>query len=431
MAYQLFLSKEPYISNDFFAVHCSPSLQNFSQDAMANILKKRNDILKYFGLTTFRKVQINLYDKYEDFITFTRQYYEPISYEFVNFVDGMLNFCVESSDLTDEVLYKIYMKPIIREFVHLIYKEEIQEKGSDKRVLWLDEGLAQYLSGENARLEDESAFKAWFLLNIVRRDKIIPDISFLKEQGDETGQFCDQVTNKYDGYDLSYTIIRFLTEVIPLEKLQVIIRKKALIDELGETVLSDMINYYNNKFAVKSNFEDLQTSEELFDYMNKNILYGWRDFDGLIHYDTMTSYRTVYRTSSVEDTIKNGFGSCIEQTQMEKAFFDKLGIQSKMFALRNYALEPQTTNEVRMHCFLLFESAGKWYHFEHANSSMPGIHQYDSLDAALKKIVSYYKERDNGQSRRLDEFDNIPAGLSFRQVNEYLDTMIKSADYCK
>lgn len=426
MDYNLFLPNAPVIDKDAFSIHTTTKLVNFSSDVLKGISEKRQEILSFFGIDDFRKVQINLYDDKDDFVKFTKQFFEPQSYAIGNFAMGMANFYVSEDDLSDDKKYQYRIRSIIHEFVHLVYKEQVQEKGENNRIVWLDEGLATFLSGQKSSLENIDDLKNWFLRNIVRRDKIIPSIEFLKEHGDKYGKFCDKETQKYNGYDLSYLIVRYLAETLPKEQLQTIIRRKDLIEELGTSVLTNAVKHYSEIFSVKTTFDEISNATELLDYMNQNILYGWLDEDGIQHIDNMKDFRKLYRTSSVEDTINLKLGTCIEQTRLEKEFFQKLDIPCKMFALRSYGLEEQTDDEVKMHCFLLFEYNGKCYHFEHSNPLIPGIHEYENEEMALDNIMQYYQNRDKGKSRRLDEFYDVPKGLSFKEFNEYLNQYDKT-----
>lgn len=419
MKYELFLPSKPHMENESFVLYASDTLKDFGEDAMKYILHHRDSILDFFGLENFRRVQINLYDDKELYKNFTKQYFDPTSYSTGNFAGGMINLFISEEKLLDKPLYELQKKNIVHEFVHVIYKEIIREK--DSGVVWLEEGIAQTLSREKESLLDDQKLKDWFLRNIVRRDKIIPNIRFLKTHGSRYGTFCDIETNRYNGYALSYLMVRFLMDTFSKEKLQQIIRNKLLVEELEKTILPETISYYTDKFNVKTNFNDIENEIELLDYMNKNILYGWKDETGEIYLDTMKDFKTLYRTSSVQETIKNRVGTCIEQTRMEKAFFDRMGIPCKMFCLRSYGIEEQKSENVRMHCFILFEKNGKVYHFEHSNPLIPGIYAYDKEEEALENITAYYQNRDNGKTRKLSEFHEVPEGLSFQEFNEYLD----------
>lgn len=56
---------------------------------------------------------------------------------------------------------------------------------------------------------------------------------------------------------------------------------------------------------------ELKSPEDIFEYMNSNIDYGWIDINGEKHIGNMKNFRKTYRTSSIKETIENGIGTCI------------------------------------------------------------------------------------------------------------------------
>ena len=84
------------------------------------------------------------------------------------------------------------MASIVHEFVHLVYNEE-----GFNHCVWLEEGLAQYLSSQKSLLEiDKNRYIKWLKQNVL--DKELPSIEFLKKHGSNYGEFCDCKTNKYN-----------------------------------------------------------------------------------------------------------------------------------------------------------------------------------------------------------------------------------------
>jgi len=249
MNYKLFLPETPIIDNDDFVVYANPINISFSKDMMDYLLMKKQEILNFFGIDSFRKVQINIYDTKQGYMDFSSQFFTPSKYSKGNFANGMLNLFVSERALEDENKYRYRMNTAAHEFVHIVYKEEVQEKGENKRVVWLDEGLAEYLSGSYAN-STENVFKNFLLKQIIGPDKIIPNIEFLKEHGSEYGKFCDKETDKYNGYHLSYLMIRYLVETMEKDDFQKMIRNKNLIEKIGENVLNDAVTCYSTQLEV-------------------------------------------------------------------------------------------------------------------------------------------------------------------------------------
>ena len=188
------------------------------------------------------------------------------------------------------------------------------------------------------------------------------------------------------------------------------------IDELKEDVISA-----SKIVALKDelNFYEIKTPEELMIFMNINIEYGWIDKLGEKHLNNLKLFRENYRISSIDEMINTGLGTCIEQAKMIKDFFDRIGIENKLYCHRSYETEDNFDKEVRMHCFVLFNYNGSWYHFEHSNRPKRGIHKYQSVESAIEEIISGFEE--HGDIRKLTEIDSIPDGLTFKEFNNFVN----------
>ena len=174
---------------------------------------------------------------------------------------------------------------------------------------------------------------------------------------------------------------------------------------------------------------DIQTPEELLEYMNENIRYGWLDDDNNEHIDTMKQFRKLYRTLSIGEMLVNKLGTCIEQTNLEMMVMDNLNIPYKAYCLRSYEDDPRIV-EPKMHCFLIYFQNGKCYHFEHSNPEERGIHEYNSEEEAMNAILSYYQKRDKGKTRELIEMPQVEPGLTWQGWNEYLSNIRKEDTKC-
>ncbi len=174
------------------------------------------------------------------------------------------------------------------------------------------------------------------------------------------------------------------------------------------------------------NFEDLKNPSQLMDYMNINIEYGWIDKFGEKHLNNFKGCRENYRISSIEEIIRNGLGTCIEQSKLIKFFFDNIGLENKLYCYRRYETQDNFDKKVRMHCFVLYHFQGIWYLFEHSNSNKRGIHEFDSIESAIKSEVDRHDESD---IRELVEIPSIPEGLTFKQFNQYVNTFEPISTY--
>ncbi len=171
--------------------------------------------------------------------------------------------------------------------------------------------------------------------------------------------------------------------------------------------------------------DNIKTPEDILQYLEEHIRYGWLDLNKEKHIMTMKDYRKLYRTVTIEETIKYGLGVCVEQVHLMHYLFDKINIPNKMFCCRIY--EPDEYNnleeEEHMHCFLLYYVNGKVYHMEHPNFNRTGIYEYNSEEEAISSIVNYYIELRGGKESPTKEFFDVPVGLTFQEFNAYINNL--------
>lgn len=408
----------PIIENEHFIIYGNNDLDLIKEEVLNVLTKEKNKLLQFLNIDIFPKVTINLFNDYDAFVDYHKNIgYEITSYSKATFIGNTINKLYDSDDIKNRKYWLI--SGLIHEYFHILYQSIWQD--NYERVVWIDEGLAQYKAGQFSLLQkDYKKFKSWYLYNIIRRDKEIPPIDYLTSHGDKYGMFCDNTTLKYNGYDLSYLLARYLIEQTKLD-ISALLTDKSKIDELSKTIMQDCINFYNSYFKtneIKNNFYDISTPEELFDYMILNLIYGWIDVNNKEHINTLKDFRENYKTSSIDEILSTKLGTCIESAKLIKHFLDLKGIENKMFCYRSYKNEDNFDQEVKMHCFVLYNLNGYWYHFEHSNYDNRGIHKYDSLELALEQITKRHNE--NG-IRELSEIDDIPDGLSFKEFNQFVN----------
>lgn len=168
---------------------------------------------------------------------------------------------------------------------------------------------------------------------------------------------------------------------------------------------------YNQKVNRLRKYQNLKTPRELMEFMDRNIAYGWIDVDGGMHLNNLSNLEENYKTSSIGGILNSGVGTCIEQAQLIKNFFDANGFENKLFCSRTKNEEDKN----RMHCFVLFKNNNIWYHFEHSDHKRKGIHPYTSVDDALNDISEY-------KNSEIIEIPDIPANLTFKEFNKYVNS---------
>ena len=178
---------------------------------------------------------------------------------------------------------------------------------------------------------------------------------------------------------------------------------------------------------------DIKTPDDILEFMKENIKYGWLDINNNEHIGNMKDFRKLYRTASIEETLKHKIGTCIEQVYLIKTLLDKINIKNKMFCTRIYESNDfnDLDKEEHMHCFVLYYLDNKVYHIEHPNFEKIGIYEYDSEEIAINKINEYYVNMSGGIPRPITEFYEVKPNLSFKEFNNYINSLDKENSYVK
>lgn len=180
-----------------------------------------------------------------------------------------------------------------------------------------------------------------------------------------------------------------------------------------------------NTSSILPNISKIRSINDVFSFMENNIRYGWLDINKNIHIGNMKNFRKLYRTMTIDEILRYGIGTCIDQVYLMHYILNNIGIKNKMFATRIY--EPDDfddlTKEEHIHCFILCYVNDKVYHIEHPNWYEKGIYEYKNEDKALKTINEYYVKLSNGISRPITEFYDVKPNMSFKEFNCYINRL--------
>lgn len=404
------IHKNLLIENDDFSIYGNNDLHPIVVDLLFYLTSKKKEFLSFFQLEEVSKIKIVLFENREEYNDYVHHFFTPSDYSKAGILKDAIHCCY--SRIPRRNLLSFFKLTLSHELVHILYSYLYENFA---RPVWLDEGLSQILSLEMEKLaHNDFAFRTFYFDRIVRRDKEIPPIHYLKKHGNGSGLFLDSKTNKYDGYALSYIMVRYLMET--QKDFHSILVSEEKIKEVEKTILEDTIRYFNEKYPVKSHFYDIKTDGELMDYMNKNIVYGWLDSNKNEHIDTLKDFRSLYRTSSIEEILDSKIATCIGQAKLIQYWFSLQGIENKLFCLRN-SLEVEQ-DEIEMHCFVLYHYQNFWYHFEHSAFRKRGIYKFATLEEAIEKTCAKFLE--GYALKELVEIPTIPDGLTFQAFNEYV-----------
>ena len=236
------MSKE-YILN-------SPKSLNYITDNIVLILKNKiAEYKKLFKIEDMEPVHINYFDdidQFRNFIYELRGEKESLpQYAIGTYDKGMINAFIEPNIDVNSNTYKKKLYLASHELFHIFYMKYILKNDYSKRIVWYDEGMAQFLSGEKDELLDLETFKK-YILKVKENTLIVPNLNELKH-GDS---FCN---DNYNGYDLSYLCVRYLSEILTIEEFKCLMSDFNKIKEYGSYIINEMFIYYDNFFKKQNN----------------------------------------------------------------------------------------------------------------------------------------------------------------------------------
>ena len=221
----------------------APQSLKYITDNMHDVLNdKIEQYKKIFKIKQLNPIQINYFDNIEEFRNFIykiRGEKESLpEYATGTYDNGMINAFIKPNIDINSNDYKIKLYLANHELFHILYMQYILKNDYQKRIVWYDEGMAQFLSGEMDELLDIEKFKK-FYLKVKNNTLVIPNLNEI-EHGTS---FCN---NNYNGYDLSYLCIRYLREIMTNEKFQDLMSNFSKIKEYGINIIENMFAYYDS-----------------------------------------------------------------------------------------------------------------------------------------------------------------------------------------
>ena len=217
-----------------FIINYQDNLEKLVTNFVSYYKNNINELLKKFYLDSINKMEIRLFSD--------KSLLGDIPYKLGDFAgffnDKGVNCYININGNKSE---SYIIKAIMHEIVHHIYRFYIEEE-VDSRIIWFDEGLAMNFSLQNDKYNDEDTFKE-FLNNKIFSIKNIPCINDLNH-----GKSF--VNENYNGYDLSYLVVRYLIENNSQEDFYLIMKSKNKIRNIGENILEIAIGYYHDYYGI-------------------------------------------------------------------------------------------------------------------------------------------------------------------------------------
>lgn len=436
------------ISNEYFTIQGKDEYRPYLESILEMVSEKADIVRSFFRVPTYRPVKVTLFDDLEDLkdeATKTKKKYEE--YAEGSFSNKGIGVLVKRK-LNDKNLMAIVNK-IVHQYSHVIYASIYTDKYP--RPLWLDEGIAQTLSGERITLQNSfEKSKSAFLSRIVSNRKEIPKIYDLKKEGNGPHTIGSP---RYSGYLLSYFMFNYLlsSQVVksnateddyalldnsfnsyeslnviamnkkdkkPLKKrynIDLVINDPEYIRKLEQFIVVRTINYFGSYLKVRmsaASFKAIKTPEDIMDYMNANFAYGWFDEKDELHKNSY-DFERLYRVSPFDEILRKSYGTPIEYAKFIQGVLSLLGYQATIFINRG----TDSDMNVRLNPFVVYlDKDNSFCVMNVPFSSNAGIYRFDSVKKLLDTYISCMRPGET-----LYEVMDITDKLTYAELLDYLE----------
>jgi hypothetical protein len=237
-------SNYKFLKTEHFSIRYSESLDQLVQATGRVIEEKIKEYEEFFDISLNKKIVINFFDNPEKFMEFMDGLWgQKFSMPYAQykgggfFPDGKIVICLNPKSQ----MRNAHMAS--HELFHLLYKGCTYKNDRSKRIVWYDEAMAQFMSGEKDHLKDGNKFLS-FYSQVKKNTKIVPKLTGL-HHGKEF------INENYNGYDLSYLSIRYLHETLSPEEFKALYSDFDKIKTLGVDIVEKMFKYYDEKLGIE------------------------------------------------------------------------------------------------------------------------------------------------------------------------------------
>ena len=160
----------------------------------------------------------------------------------------------------------------------------------------------------------------------------------------------------------------------------------------------------------------IKSPEELLDYMNKNIKYGFIGKNGKKYTNILSEEWNDWYSQCIvqngKEVLESNIGTCWDQVELERIWFE-----NNHYIIHTFFIwfEVKKECEYPTHAFLIYEYNNKYYWFEHAFEVYRGIHKFTSLCEVIEfvkeKLIKYTKEN----------YKNVDGDMNYLKVYEYTE----------
>ncbi len=218
-------------------IHYSERLEPLAESTVSLLNQKIPEFQSFFAISTNEKIVVNYFDTLEEFREFIYslrgEKHSLPQYATGTYDNEMVNAYIEPKSQ----LKRLYTAS--HELFHIFYMKYILKNDYSKRIVWYDEGMAQFMSGEKDKFTLDT-FKD-FYLRVKDNTKVIPNLNDLTHGN-------AFVNEEYNGYDLSYLSIKYLSEQFTKEQFRDFMADFSNIKKIGNDILPKMFLYYDETF---------------------------------------------------------------------------------------------------------------------------------------------------------------------------------------
>ena len=165
-------------------------------------------------------------------------------------------------------------------------------------------------------------------------------------------------------------------------------------------------------------YKNTKTPEELMQYMDENIKYGFVSNEGKIYDANSEEWQRDWETKCIvqdgDGLIKTGYGTCWDQVELERKWFQEHNYDFKTYYTEFNCQGIQTSS----HTFLIYEKNNKYYWFEHAFQPVRGIHESNSEDELINNVHKNMAMYENFTDEQRKEFVNDMTTVEYQAPKE-------------
>ena len=233
-------------NDEAYVVYTEDGLINqFIYDSIKSLSERLIIYKSLFNVDRLNKLSIYCYTNLDNYRS-TMNNMPEYSRGYINSSTYKIVVCnVKEVDIEDPFYHK-KTHSIAHEAFHIYYSNYVY-KDISNRVIWFDEGMARYLSGELDGFDLDNHKEAYKRF----RDEFKP-IANLNDRIHGSSDISDElIFNRrgvIDGYYLSYIIIRYLVETKGIEYVKDLMNNKEEILKIGNSIIDEVLDYFDLKF---------------------------------------------------------------------------------------------------------------------------------------------------------------------------------------